>query len=1099
MADLHSEVLSIIQELEATPDGRPQALHELLFFPEILTYGHKDSRLRQEGKRLAQSVIRGQALDGLHRRQIVATFDVKTLALSVDAPRGHAAWTQPVEMALPYLQWHHAKEAIVAYVPALRIEVIVSEEASLEKELTENVLSALRRRRLNESLLPLAFVQRARALKVEQLVWNANPPTAAERFRDLYEPNARQADVLRHVAMRLRAKEMPKAYHRESDVERLVQLLTGRRKSSVLLIGPPGSGKTALVKEMVRTESAGVFKDLTLWQSSGSRLIAGQTGFGMWQQRCRDLIEEIRKNPALLYLGNLFELMQVGQSSASSESIASFLRPSMMRGELLVVVECSPEQLSAIETHDPKLLDAFRQLSLSEPDQLTSNKILTKISKEPTLTRAVIEPEALHRIDALHRRYATYSAFPGRPARFLRRLRLDAAEGATITSADVIHAFTTETGLPRVILDDAIGFDHDEVSAWFAARVMAQSTATSLVTNTLATIKMRLSRPQKPLASFMFIGPTGVGKTELAKSLAAYLYNSPDRMIRFDMSEYGSPAAAQRLISNHFTGGEGLLTAAVRDEPFSVILLDEFEKADPDVFDLFLQVLGEGRLTDGAGRLADFTNTVVIMTSNLGAATFGRHQLGFDGDPNADQQAIDHFTAAVKNVVRPEFFNRIDQIVPFFPLSRAAVRQIADRELDLVRRRTGLASHHLELDVEREYLDRVIDEGYDPRYGARPLKRAIERRILIPVANVLNATSHQDGRVHVGERVEFSASKANCETDSPQSAAWLHRQIGEAGRFRHALKRLHKSSLVGELRSEQFRIEQAKTWEKRRARRKAGAKKEEEESWFLPFDPKAESRLAHIEGVLGRLDSSLRMVVDFEETALIHLYESNHLAGETVPTEPLAFSDDDRQDLLIDCYATYENTKDTATLLFVADDRDWLHQLVKLYATLFDSDVARLTGAVYYRHPSKEYQGTDEDGNAVIKPHLHSGKELSELLAKIPKECGALGLEIQAPLAWLTLRHESGQHMHQSAEDKRSSALVSVLTEPLSTHVLEPNFFERIVSAKTVAVRREFHYVKGYRDTHLEEKGKQGLSVDLIEHLSRQALLNDAVEAINSM
>ena len=252
--------------------------------------------------------------------------------------------------------------------------------------------------------------------------------------------------------------------------------------------------------------------------------------------------------------------------------------------------------------------------------------------------------------------------------------------------------------------------------AWFAARVVGQSDAVNLVTDLLATVKAGLTRPNRPIASLLFIGPTGVGKTEMAKAVAEFLFGSKDRLTRFDMSEYADPVAVRRLVGGAF-GSEGLLTAKVREQPFSVLLLDEVEKADGSFFDLLLQVLGEARLTDAGGRLADFRNTVVILTSNLGAESYRRGTPGFVGSGVGKAESQEHFARAVEQFLRPEMFNRLDRIVPFAPLGTEVIRTIADREWQKVLHRDGVRFRELTL-------DRAAGAARPPRGGGlRPAVR----------------------------------------------------------------------------------------------------------------------------------------------------------------------------------------------------------------------------------------------------------------------------------------------------------------------------------------------------------------------------------------
>ncbi|HMO14268.1 MAG TPA: AAA family ATPase, partial [Pirellulaceae bacterium] len=237
------------------------------------------------------------------------------------------------------------------------------------------------------------------------------------------------------------------------------------------------------------------------------------------------------------------------------------------------------------------------------------------------------------------------------------------------------------------------------------------------------------------ISSFLFIGPTGVGKTEMAKAIAEFMYGDPNRLIRIDMSEYNAPHSASRLIGG-FGSGDGVLTSKVREQPFTVLLLDEFEKADPAVFDVLLQVLGEGRLTDGRGQNADFTTSIIVLTSNLGVESFREQALGFSEGEQPTWRA--HFTQQLEKFVRPEFFNRIDKIVPFAPLSREAMLLITQRELKELQKRPGIVNRRISLEFEQSAIEQLANSGHETRYGARPLKRAITRNLVRPMAAKLN-------------------------------------------------------------------------------------------------------------------------------------------------------------------------------------------------------------------------------------------------------------------------------------------------------------------------------------------------------------------------
>ncbi len=265
------------------------------------------------------------------------------------------------------------------------------------------------------------------------------------------------------------------------------------------------------------------------------------------------------------------------------------------------------------------------------------------------------------------------------------------------------------------------------------AQVVGQTEAVEALADVVSVAKARLNDPDRPLAAFLFLGPTGVGKTECAKAIARTLFGEADRLLRFDLNEYNQPGAAARLVGT-FSQPEGLLTSAIRRQPFAVVLLDEIEKADPEVFDLLLQLLGEGRLTDSLGRTADFTSALIVMTSNLGVRE-AEGNLGFV--PEADRSFA--YTRAAERFFRPEFFNRLDRVIPFRKLVPEEMGRIARRLVAEVLSREGFAQRKCVLNVAPDALDRVVRAGYDPALGARAMKRAVERELTQPAAARLAA------------------------------------------------------------------------------------------------------------------------------------------------------------------------------------------------------------------------------------------------------------------------------------------------------------------------------------------------------------------------
>jgi DNA polymerase III delta prime subunit len=329
------------------------------------------------------------------------------------------------------------------------------------------------------------------------------------------------------------------------------------------------------------------------------------------------------------------------------------------------------------------------------------------------------------------------AAFPGKAAMLLQTLATKHKE-SDIARDDVLSEFSERSGLNVRFLDDRIELNHDEVVEALNRENVGQRAAVAACADAVTIAKARLNDPVKPIASFLFLGPTGVGKTQCAKSLAKYLFGV-DRLLRFDMNECASYSSVARLIGT-FDAPEGLLTSVVRREPFAVMLFDEIEKAHPAFFDLLLGVMGDGRLTDSRGQTVDFTNTIIILTSNLGAQEAAT-DLGFRQTNHSDASV---YRQAAEKFFKPEFFNRLTRVVPFERLRREDVREIASRLIQDVFKREGLLRRGVKLVVETAALNLVAEAGYHPQLGARALKRTLERQVTAPIAARLCATTPDD-------------------------------------------------------------------------------------------------------------------------------------------------------------------------------------------------------------------------------------------------------------------------------------------------------------------------------------------------------------------
>jgi ATP-dependent Clp protease ATP-binding subunit ClpC len=420
--------------------------------------------------------------------------------------------------------------------------------------------------------------------------------------------------------------------------------------------------------------------------------------------------------------------------------------------------------------------------------------------------RPQVAPATVPVIVELARRYLPYRAFPGKAVRLIEELRA-AREGAVgpdggplvLSPDDAYDGFSRMSGIPPFLLREDRAMGVGELIGKLRQRLVGQELAVRRVAETLCTVKAQLQPADKPLATFLFVGPTGVGKTELARSLAHLLFGGEERLVRFDMSEYADPWAAERLIRGS-DAGDGQLTARVREQPFSVVLLDEIEKAHPAVHDLLLQVAGEGRLTDARGRTSYFHNTIIILTSNLGAHHAAKRRVFSDLGRSDRDAELSHYRAAVEAAFRPEMLNRLDAVIAFHRLELDEVAQVARLHAGRLAERRGLVQATVALDISEAALDALSAGGYSPAYGVRALRRHLDEQIVAPAARLL-AKAGADGHggviaVRIADEplgLELSEG-AHLGTLAPTPPVWregepiapirvsLHRRGGQGGR-----------------------------------------------------------------------------------------------------------------------------------------------------------------------------------------------------------------------------------------------------------------------------------------------------------------------------
>ncbi|MEW6283545.1 MAG: AAA family ATPase, partial [Candidatus Eremiobacterota bacterium] len=533
--------------------------------------------------------------------------------------------------------------------------------------------------------------------------------------------------------------QLERTLGRERESERLDGMMTRKGRVAVAVVGPRLVGKTALIHEHVRRAIA-LARDRkkparAYWHLSPQRLISGMSYVGQWQTRVNRILRHAAKKDLVLVFDDLVGLLLAGVSRDSTMNVAQMLKASLEQQEVRVLAEITPQALAVLRERDRGLADLFEVMPLEEttPRETMSISLQAARSAEAS-QRCRFGADALLAVEELCRRFVSDAAFPGKSASMLRQLAARYREGS-VGRQQVLDQFHQRSGVVLQVLDQRVRLTRQEVLAALRQRIVGQAEAVEACADAVSLAKARLSDPTRPVAGLLFLGPTGVGKTECARALAAYLYGDESRLVRFDMNEYVGYDSVARLVGSP-TRPEGQLTGAIRRQPFAVVLLDEVEKAHPDVLQLLLQILGDGRLTDALGRTADFTQCILILTSNLGAGEAGR-SLGLR--TQEDEGLATTYRRAAESFFSPELFNRLDRIVPFRRLERPEIGRIAQGLMERVLAREGLARRQCILKVHAGAVERLVDHGFHPRMGARALKRAVERDLAVPVARLLAA------------------------------------------------------------------------------------------------------------------------------------------------------------------------------------------------------------------------------------------------------------------------------------------------------------------------------------------------------------------------
>lgn len=579
---------------------------------------------------------------------------------------------------------------------------------------------------------------------------------------------------------------------------------------SVLLVGRERVGKSALLLAWIDSELA---KGNTpvVYATSGAQLIAGMSGLGQWQERVRRVMQAAADLGAVIWFDDLSDLFS--ERGRSSVDVPSALRPWMEQGKVSIVGEMHEDAVDRAERKNVGFFASMSRLKL-EPLSigLTLEAVQRRIvwDKKHTPNAPELDPAAVAPLVDLADRYLAYESFPGKAVRLYDELRAMHNHKKKLGVDDMFEAASLRTGVPSFLLREDRALQLHDLTEQLRARVIGQDEAVRRVAETICVVKAGLQPRGKPLATFLFVGPTGVGKTELARGLADLLFSGNKeggRIARFDMSEYMDALAADRLIRGD-DRGDGVLTRKIRANPFSVLLLDEIEKAHPMVFDLLLQVCGEGRLTDAAGRVAFFHNAIIIMTSNLGAAD-RRAAVGFDRSSTTD---LSHYERAARAAFRPEFLNRIDRIVSFRDLGPEHRKTLTAMAIDRVRRRRGLLEAGAALVVSDAALESLGDGGYSAELGARALRRHVESKLVALVArtvagygNVTDVdfevrTTREDEAMPCVAREDDGQYRITVHKRGTNKAVFEYAAMSEISRARRELARYSRFDRIVELR-----------------------------------------------------------------------------------------------------------------------------------------------------------------------------------------------------------------------------------------------------------------------------------------------------------
>lgn len=553
---------------------------------------------------------------------------------------------------------------------------------------------------------------------------------------------------------------------REKEIESVIEILTRRQKNNPILVGEAGVGKTAVAEALAQRIADGTvpspLKDKRLMSLDLASVLAGTKYRGDFEERLKSIISEvIASGNVILFIDEIHNMMGIGAAEGAVDA-ANILKPKLSRGELQLMGATTFAEYKKHIQKDAALERRFQKVQVDEPKEKEAVSIIKGLrSRYEEHHNIKISDEAIEASVKMSVRYINDRYLPDKAIDLIDQAssHLKIAKGElnllglnnsmiceigepVLTSQDIAETLSRRTGINLSQIDETESERLQKLESTLCQKVVGQQEACKAISNSIKRGRLGLKEQNSPIGSFLFLGPTGVGKTELAKTLSQILFGDENSLIRFDMSEYMEKHSVSRLIGSPpgYIGSDdgGILTEEVKKKPYSVILFDEIEKADPEILNILLQVLDDGILTDSKGFKVSFKNTVIILTSNIGAEELkNKSAIGFleFSSNESDKQTKDRILGALKKALKPEFINRLDDIIIFKSLGHKEAEKITLIILEKLKKR--LREKNIELVISDEAVSYIAKKGYSTDYGARPIKRVIQKEIEDPLSSLL--------------------------------------------------------------------------------------------------------------------------------------------------------------------------------------------------------------------------------------------------------------------------------------------------------------------------------------------------------------------------